>query len=67
MKSKNLKQIILDEMLSDDGYTMRDDANIIKDFRNLDAIGKIQVNSIFISLTGYSLETLISKYKSEVK
>ena len=57
----NLRDLIITEMESDTGFTVGEQSKIIKKYNSLDEDQKDAVDYIFIRLTGYDLETLISE------
>lgn len=58
----NLQDHVSDAIDTDDEYSgKKDDKRIIDNYNSLCATDKEKVDDIFISLTGFSLKTLISK------
>ncbi|MFT9494350.1 MULTISPECIES: hypothetical protein [Bacillota] len=59
----NLIDIIQDEMLSDDECTEKRTANLIQQYENATQSEKTVINELFITLTGWSYESLVEKCK----
>jgi hypothetical protein len=61
----NLQQVIISAIESDTDFTSRQQARLIKKYESLEQNEKDIVDDIFISLTGYGLETLIADISEE--
>jgi hypothetical protein len=57
----NLQEIIKDAIDTDDQFKTRNQTDLIKSYTESNKETKIIINDIFISLCGYSLETLINR------
>lgn len=60
-KSMNLHEIILNEILTDDTDTEFISARLIKDYYNSALVKKRIIDDVFITLTGWTLKTLIER------
>lgn len=64
MEIKTLREIVIEEMQNDDGYTnFRTCVRIKNMYERSSTSDKIAIDAIFIRLVGYSLSTLLMKYK----
>ena len=60
--NKTIKELLIEAINTENRLTnVRDNISIIKKYKSLDYDPKDTVNSIFIDICGYSLETLIIK------
>jgi hypothetical protein len=67
MEIKSLREIVIDEMLSDDSYLEKDGVEIKKAYNKAAYMEKALVDKVFILLCGYSLETLIEKHENQTE
>lgn len=61
----NLKELILDAMQTDEVPSDRISRIVSRKYREASKLEKIKLNDIFIDLTGYSLDTLITKSEGQ--
>lgn len=61
-----LNEIIMELMQSDD-YKPRYDKNLIKTYQDASKETKEVIDDLFITLTGYSFNTIITEYYTEEK
>ena len=58
--NKNLREMVLDAMMTDDSFNHINQSNILNIFENSSSDSKKILDEVFINLCGYSLETLTS-------
>lgn len=57
----NIQHIIEQYLTTDDSFTLRNQKNIVKMYSNLSPKEKHTIDSLFIELCGYSMETIIKE------
>lgn len=68
MEIKTLRDVVIEEMQSDDSYSNHSDCKLIKQIYENDSLtNRIAVDTIFIRLVGFSLSTLLMKYENQTK
>lgn len=62
-----IRNTILNAMLTDDSFTVKQDQDMIRFYKGMTLLEREAVNNIFISLCGYSLETIIKMNDSDLE
>lgn len=60
--SKNIRDLILDAINTDDSFVEKNSRNIIKTYINATHLEKEKIDRIFIDLCGFSLSTFLGQH-----
>lgn len=59
----NIRSLILEAIQSDDSFSEKNHLSIFRTFRSSTVTEQKKINSIFINLCGFSMETLIENFE----